>query len=98
MGFYMHFEEVRTLLDKVIRQAEDLWIEREALKDLIAASNITLPDKIEEIYRQAKASPEYRERAKEVFAETWSGLEKVSKTAFIQAALEDGLPPNDEQN
>ena len=94
----MHLEEVCTLLDKFMREAEDRWIEREALRGLIETSNIPLSAPIEELYQQATASPKYREKAREVFAEWRTTLERASKAAFVEALLDDESLPKGEPN
>jgi hypothetical protein len=94
----MHLEEVCTLLDKFMREAEDRWIEREALRNLVETSNIPLSGPIEELYRQARESPEYRDKAREVFAEWRNILDKASKAAFVEALLDDESLPKGEPN
>ncbi len=74
----MTLQAVIELLQLVNKSLEDLWTEREALRNQLLAGGYTI-DQIDQLLGAARSDPQYREQARKIYAEMRENLEKAAK-------------------
>ena len=82
-------EELRLLLRKHLIDMENLWIENQLLRDFMLRK---LPHETVFLLEEAKIHPDWREKAKDNFAEQWKALEEAFRLAVVEEMPTSGKP------
>jgi hypothetical protein len=93
----MYVDALRTLLGKLMTTVEDMWIERERLRELALEHQLATDPEVIALLEVAKRDPDRRQRARETFVETRRQFDNLGKEAAIETLLLE-LPPNDKLN
>ena len=90
-------EHLKDTVRKLCGELENLWIEKEAYKELILLSCVASPEALQTIADTALADPKIRKQTREQFAEMWEALEKFGMSAWFEEQL-NKLPPSGKPN
>lgn len=82
------FSKVRELLRQFAEMMENMWIEREAMRNVLMGFFGASPETIDESLKIAKEQPEMREMARKAFAGMHKALEQESLDILAQEMLE----------
>ncbi len=78
-------------LSELITELQNIWIEKEAYRQLILLSLVTTPEQLQEVADQALANPDRRERARELFGDMRKKLVEAGNAAEIEELLSQPL-------
>ena len=87
----MSVDAVIVLLQSILTQMEDLWIEREALCFHLRQEDYSI-EQLTILLDAAKSDPQQREQARQTYAQMRETLETAGREAAMTAILEQPPP------